>query len=416
MGKIKIGILGARRGLSFLRQVKQNEDLGFDVVAICDNVAFRLKGEITNYDVKLYEDFDDMLKSDIECVLLANYFHQHTPFAIKALKANKHVLSEVTSASTMKECVQLCEAVEESDKIYMLAENYAFTKMGLAMKEQYDANKIGEAIYGEGEYIHPIDVKLFNQISIGKNHWRNWVPSTYYCTHALAPLMYFTNTYPISVNALSIVKDELLKGTAKQCDPSSVILCRMNNDAVFRLYGWNSPGHSIWYRVHGTKGSFEAPRQYDGGYFGDGMLHISVDKWHLKEGEHEITGFIPTWPEKYKSAGNAGHGGGDYVVMSLFKEAISNNKVPEFFDVYKGVAMSAVGILAWKSALANGAPYEVPNFRDKKAREKYKDDDFSPFPDALDKPRIQPSLRNNVKHTKKDYDNAQKIWDEEINK
>ena len=33
-----------------------------------------------------------------------------------------------------------------------------------------------------------------------KKHWRNWIPSTYYCTHALAPLMYITDTMPLSVN------------------------------------------------------------------------------------------------------------------------------------------------------------------------------------------------------------------------
>ena len=412
MKKIKLGIIGARRGLSFAKIIKQNVELNIEVKAICDNAPFRLKGEVKEYNIELYKDFDEMLKTDIDAVVLANYFHQHTPFAIKALKANKHVLSEVTSASTLKECVKLCEAVEQSNCIYMLAENYAFTKMGLAMKKEYDNDKIGQAIYGEGEYVHPIDIEAFNKISIGENHWRNFIPSTYYCTHALAPLMYFTNTYPVSVNALSVVKDEILKGTYKQCDPSSVILCKMNNDAIFRLYGWNSPGHSIWYRLHGTKGSFEAPRQYDGGYFGNGMLHMSVDPWKTKEGENSIEGYAPTWPEKYKNANKSGHGGGDYVVLSIFSDAIINKKQPEFFDVYKGVFMSAVGILGWKSALKNGEHIEIIDFRDKEKRKVYLNDDISPFPDAIDKPRIQSSYKGNIKHTKEDYDNAKRNWNE----
>ena len=37
---------------------------------------------------------------------------------------------------------------------------------------------------------------------------------------------------------------------------------------------------------------------------------------------------------------------------------------PPFLDVYRGVAMSSVGILAWKSALEDGRPFDVPDFRD----------------------------------------------------
>ena len=36
-------------------------------------------------------------------------------------------------------------------------------------------------------------------ISPGLNHWRNWLPPTYYCSHALAPLMCITDTMPKSV-------------------------------------------------------------------------------------------------------------------------------------------------------------------------------------------------------------------------
>ncbi|MBN2851275.1 MAG: Gfo/Idh/MocA family oxidoreductase [Clostridia bacterium] len=414
MKKIRLGILGARRGLSFLRLAVENEELMLEVTAICDNAAFRLRGDVEKYNVRLFEDFDEMLKSDIDAVMLANYFHQHTSFAIKALKAGKHVLSETTSAGTMKECVELCEAVENSNKVYMLAENYAFSKIGLEMKNQYDKNKIGEVLYGEGEYVHPINAPEFNKISIGDTHWRNWAPSTYYCTHALAPLMYFTNTYPVSVNALSIERDKMLEGTVKRCDPVSVILCRMNNGAVFRLYGWNSPGHSVWYRMHGERGSMEAPRAYDGGYFGNGMLRISVDSWLTEEGEHHTSGYLCDWPEEYKKVGTSGHGGGDYVVTKIFSEAVKNNKSPEFFDVYKGVYLSAVGILGWKSALSNGAPVEIIDFKDKEMRKAYLKDDLSPFPDS-GKPSIQSSLKGERVPSEEDRKNAEKIWNEIMN-
>ena len=78
---------------------------------------------------------------------------------------------------------------------------------------------------------------------------------TYYCTHALAPLMCITGTMPISVNALSITAPEVTDLLPTRNDPGSVILCRMDNGAVFRLFGLTLPGHSNWYRFHGTGGA-----------------------------------------------------------------------------------------------------------------------------------------------------------------
>lgn len=129
--------------------------------------------------------------------MLANYFHEHTPFAIKALCAGKHVLSETSCNSTLVEGVQLCREVERSGKIYMLAENYPFTAFNLEMKRLYEAGEIGEVTYADGEYNHPGgDISMGLKLSPGFNHWRNWIPPTYYCTHVLAPLMYITGCLP----------------------------------------------------------------------------------------------------------------------------------------------------------------------------------------------------------------------------
>ena len=63
-------------------------------------------------------------------------------------------------------------------------------------------------------------------------------------------------------------------------------------------------------------------------------------------------------------ARKSGHGGGDFWTTFHFAEAIRTGK-PPFLDVYRGVAMSSVGILAWKSALQDGQPFDVPDFRER---------------------------------------------------
>ena len=173
--------------------------------------------------------------------------------------------------------------------------------------------------------------------------------------------MVITDTMPVSVNALSIAAPEVTEALPRHNDPGSVILCRMDNGAVFRLFGLWLPGHSNWYRVHGTHGAMEITR--GPGYFGPEQVRVWHEDWTLRPGETAERVYVlrtgpstATWPNR------AGHGGGDFWTNFLFANAIRSGEAP-FLDVYRGVAMSSVGILAWKSALADGAPFAVPDFR-----------------------------------------------------
>ena len=68
--------------------------LGLKLVAICDRQVPRVHDTAKKYGVAGYSDYDKFLEHDMDGVVLANYFHEHTPFAIKALRAGKHVFVE----------------------------------------------------------------------------------------------------------------------------------------------------------------------------------------------------------------------------------------------------------------------------------------------------------------------------------
>ena len=245
---IRVGIIGVGRGQNFADGA--TELVGMKLVALCDTWEEKLHAVGTRYGVTTYTDYDRFLEHEMDAVILANYFHEHAPFAIKALRAGKHVMSECACNTTLAEGVALCRAVEQTGLVYMIAENYPFTRFNMEMRRLYHTGEIGRVTYAEGEYNHPMDTESAYRISPGGKHWRNWIPSTYYCTHALAPLMYITDTMPVSINGLAIAVPEVTDSLFRYNDPGSVILCRMDNGAVFRLFGLWLPGHSNWYRVH----------------------------------------------------------------------------------------------------------------------------------------------------------------------
>ena len=122
MAKIKIGIFGAGRGVDIAQNLML---LDCEIVALCDFNEKRRNEGLRNLGmaVATFENFDDFIEQEMDAVVLANYFHEHTPYAIKCFEKGIHVFSECISNGTMAEGVELIRAFEKSNSIYMLAEN-----------------------------------------------------------------------------------------------------------------------------------------------------------------------------------------------------------------------------------------------------------------------------------------------------
>ena len=105
--KVKIGVLGAYRGTSMINYCKNSNNA--EIVAICDKSHDALNEQkkiCEGLNITFYDNFDDFIEHDMDAVVLANYAHEHAPFAIKAMKKGRHVFSEVSPVQTMKEAVE----------------------------------------------------------------------------------------------------------------------------------------------------------------------------------------------------------------------------------------------------------------------------------------------------------------------
>ncbi len=401
--KIRVGVVGVGRGFGFA----DNAHLaGMELVALCDTWEEKLLEAGKKLNVTTYIDYDKFLEHDMDAVVLANYFHEHAPFAIKALQAGKHVMSETSACKTMAEGVALAREVEKSGKIYFFAENYAYFAYIQEMRRLYQLGEIGEIQYAEGEYNHPVDSQTYNLLSPGMNHWRNHIPPTYYCTHALSPIMYVTDTRPTSVNSLSITQSPADKEDkhVKRDDFGFVTICRMDNSSVARLFGLCLRGHSIWYRFHGTRGLMENLRTGN-----QSEMRIVHERWDMEEGDHTEEIYAPEFPVSSEIAANMGHGGGDFFTSYFFAEAIRRNEQP-WMNVYRGIDMSIVGIQSWKSCLDNGTPYEIPDFRIESMRKQYENDDWSPFPEDRRPGQPWPSILGEITPTEEGIKYAKEVW------
>lgn len=379
MAKIKIGIFGAGRGIDLAENLLL---LDVEIVALCESNHERAAQGLKKLgkNIPVFESFDDFINQDMDAVVLANYFHEHTPYAIRCFEKGIHVLSECISNSTMAEGVALLRAHEKSSSIYMLAENYPQMIFNREMKRICHEGTLGKVIYAEGEYNHPYapDDYEFNKGYVYfTKHWRNFLPRAYYITHSLAPLMWATGATPKKVHALPVFSPIEEKITARRVGDRAAIITTLNDDAsVFRITGCAAFGaHHNAYRICGENGQIENLRGMDN------KMMLRYSPWAIPEGKEEINLYEPTWNDTDEEfINNAGHGGGDYIVARMFVDCIKANKQPLHpYDIYSAVTMSSVAILAHRSVLNDGVCYDIPDFHDENYRKQYENDNASPF-------------------------------------
>ena len=386
--KLKVGIFGARRGCAFAQAVSISDIAYVSTVCDMDEKKHKEMKMFCCNETQFFTDFDKFIDSGMDIMILANFFHKHAEFAIRALNKGIHVLSETLPATTMKECVDLCEAVEKSGCKYMLSENYAYFASTIEMKKIYESGKLGDAVYAEGEYIHPMETSEYQRITPFTTHWRAMMPTGYYLSHSLAPLMFITGQTPVAVNAQAIYCDKVHPEREGEPikDTATIMLCRTDTGALFRITGWAKFGvRGDWYRISASDGLIETKRD------SINDIRLCYNSWSIPEGEQEKTEYTAKWDSENEKGAIASHNGSDYYMVKDFLNCVINNTEP-FFDVYCASSMAATGILGWRSCMEHGKEFVIPDFRDKAQREQWKNDDLTPFPDENGKSTLPSSI------------------------
>ena len=367
--KIRLGIWGLGRGSAFLKAAAA---LNFEIVAGCDfNENLRNNFKESCPDAFITDNEDEFLQTpDMDAVLIATFFTSHAANTIKALEHGLHVMCEVTSFFTPAEGVQVVEAVEKSGKVYNLLENYPFTKENFYLAKLYREGFFGEFQYAEFEYLHDCRILSFcysNGTPVEPGYhahdWRSVTDFHYYNTHSLGPLMQITNLRPVSIAALPM--DVSLAGTFPDSNwgkPCASLIKMSNGGTMRNLCGSSTGNYHMGKRFWGTLAAAESL---------ENNLQLTIGAY----GSGTKIAVTPDWETLGKEADENGHGGGDFWGLYYFAREILYG-TPAPWNIYSACDVTLAGIMAVKSHYANGALTEIPDFRDKAVREKYRNDHF----------------------------------------
>lgn len=388
MKKIRVGVLGAFRGTSMINYCKIADNA--EVVAICDKWKEGLdtQKEINkDLDIAYFDNFDDFIKYDMDAVVLANYATEHAPFAIKAMKAGKHVFSEVLPVQTMKEAVELIECIEQTGKVYAYGENYCYMPAPYEMRKRYKEGIIGNLEYAECEYVHNC-APIWPSITYGdKHHWRNNMYSTYYCTHSIGPIIHITGLRPVSVVGMESTLNERMRAVGQKGAALGMELITLENGAIVKSIHGGLYKDSKFYCVYGEKGRMETAR-YAANAGDVSKIYIEYDQtagaYNTAKREEYHVG------EKNKKEHNFGHGGSDFWSMYNFIEKILGDENADTIDIFEALDMALPGMFAYRSILNGGSAETIPNLRNKEEREKYRTDVMCTDPEVAEKQWIPP--------------------------
>ena len=373
MKKVRIGVLGGYRGGSMINYCKNADNA--EVVAICDKLPEVLeyrREQSQGLNIAFYDNFDEFIEHDMDAVVLANYANEHAPFAIRALDKGLHVFSEVLPCQTMKEAVELIEAVERSGKVYAYGENYCYMSAPYEMKRLYRQGKLGDFEYGECEYIHNCE-SIWPSITYGqKDHWRNNMYATFYCTHSLGPIIHMTGLRPVCVTGVEGTKTERNLRDGCKSGSFGIEMVTLENGGIIKSIHGGLYRDSIWYSVYGSKGRMECGRE-DANDGHINKIYVNCDEYSGQYRKDALESYEPK-NETVAYIEGFGHGGSDFYSMYYFVEKILGNENADTIDVYEAMDMFLPGMFAYRSILAGGIPMQIPDLRDPAQREQWRND------------------------------------------
>ena len=365
MGRLRVGILGLRRGRTHVRNfLALDEAVVIGVADRLEKCREAVREPVEAQGGKVVAEFDELLAMQPDAVAIVSNGKLQVEHACQAMEAGCHVLSEIPGANAEGELIRLRDTVERTGRFYMLGENACFWDFLRHWRKWVAEDQFGPISMAEGEYLHYLPHTLRTAEGEGLMPseamargladvvpvWRADQPPIQYLTHDLGPLLEVLDDRCVSVSCRSapwrckeaplrsdgqIALFETAKGTLIRI--MVTLNTRRPSEHRYRLFG--TLGAAEWFAYEGHSRRFDRDREEK-----DGWERI------------EISYAAPAQDT------STGHGGADLQMARQFTRALLEGKRP-LIDVYRGIEYCLPGIIANRSAEQGGAPLPIPDLR-----------------------------------------------------
>lgn len=388
---VRVGLIGlGMRGSGHVELVNAMYPDKAKITALCDVRPERVEAAMATlkgsgqkpatYSGKLDSWREMVRRDDIDLIIIATPWEDHTPMAVESMLQGKHVAVEVPVALTIEDCWKLVDTAEATQRNCMMMENVCYGDEELWVLNMAQQGVFGTLTYAEAAYIHNLkEDYLFNPNGY-YNMWRMRhnlrSDGNLYPTHGLGPVAQYMDiqrgdrfTTLVSMSS----KQAALTEYSQRVDPLNEFYNRKDfqhgdmNNTLIRTHQGRCilVQHDVvtprpYNRINalaGTKGYHEGyPSRLSIEGHGHGWLGEEDYKKYVEKYRHPIWDKLKDGIAKY-----GGHGGMDFVMMYRIIDCL-NNGWPLDMDVYDGVAWSAVTPLSKLSVEMGSVPLQFPDF------------------------------------------------------
>lgn len=364
--QVNAAIIGLGFGAEFIPIYQQHPHAV--MYAVCQRNAERLNQVADAFGIeKRYAKYDDVLADPaVDFVHINSPIPDHAWMSLAALKAGKHVLCTVPMATTIDECRQIVECVQQTGLKYMMAETVVYSREFLFLKDMYQKGELGKIQHMAAS--HPQDMDGWPE------YWQRMIPM-HYATHVVSPCLGLMNSRAeyVSCFGSGTVRDDIRQ---KSGNPFAVESCHIKiKDSDVAAHIWRflydtARQYRESFDVYGTKRSFEWTLV-------EGQPHVLHT---AKKPEPEIAApveapdFAHLLPEPIRKftrtiqdaqhlsfIQGAGHGGSHPHLVNEFVSALVDNRDP-WPNAVQSANWTCVGICAHQSALQGGQIVRLPEF------------------------------------------------------
>jgi predicted dehydrogenase len=385
---VRVGMVGVgNRGTFLVRTLLSIPGVQINAIADINEQhatrAQKLVEDATGNAPAIYtkgeRDYENLVtRDDLDAVITATPWEWHTPVMIAAMQAGKYGGTEVPAALTLEECWDLVKTSESTGMPCMMLENVCYFQNVLTVLRMVREGVLGDILHCEAGYQH--DTRYTKLSADGKLTWRAHHvlarDGSQYPTHPIGPVAWYMNInrgdrfdYLVSMSTPAIglkhylaeklgPDHEFTRLPFVQGDVNTTLIKTVKGNTITLYYDSCTPRpYDLILRVQGTKGMYMGTT--DGVYIeGVSPKPHAYEPFapYLEKYAH------PLWASLEEEAlKNGGHGGGDYITMWEFVQAVRDKRqTPQ--DVYDAAAWSVIVPLSVESVASRSAPIAFPDF------------------------------------------------------
>ena len=339
-----------------------------NVIAVCRRDEKQMNEVADRFGIaKRYREYDDVLSDpEVDFVHINSPIPDHGWMSLRALKAGKHVMCTVPMATTIDECDQICQAVADTGKKYMMAETVVYSREFLFLKELYSRGDLGDIQYMAAS--HPQDMEGWPE------YWERMIPM-HYATHVVSPVLGLVNKRAeyVSCFGSGCIRNELAVKSGNKYAVESCHIKLQDSDIAAHIWRFlfdTARQYRESFDVYGTKKSFEWSLV-------EGKPHVMHT---AKKPEHEIAQdvTVPDYahllPEPIRMFTQSiqdaehlsfiqggGHGGSHPHLVNEMVRALIDDRDP-WPNAVTSANWTCVGLCAHESTIQGGQLVKLPAF------------------------------------------------------